>query len=48
VSGVLVLHFGDDERVLEEGDSACFDATVEHGYRRRGRKRCTAVVVSSG
>jgi transcriptional regulator with XRE-family HTH domain len=46
VSGSLVLHFGDEERLLEEGDSVCFDAKVEHGYRRRGRKRCTAVVVS--
>jgi hypothetical protein len=30
------------------GDSIYFDSSVMHSYRRAGRRRCTAIVVTAG
>lgn len=46
MSGELELSIGKGEHTLEEGDAVYFDATVPHGYRRAGKKPCTAIVVS--
>jgi len=48
VQGVLSLHVGDVEHVLEAGDSVYFDSTAPHAYRRSGGRTCSAVVVTSG
>lgn len=45
--GTLAVHVGADEHVLDEGDSMYFDATVPHGYRRRSRLACRALVVTT-
>ena len=46
LSGRLELCVGKDRHELAEGDAVYFDCTVPHGYRRRGSKRTTAIVVS--
>ncbi len=46
MSGKLALTVGAEEHQLEAGDSAYFDSTVPHGYRRVGSARCTAIVVT--
>ena len=46
VSGDLEVRIGKEEHALHEGDAIYFDASVAHGYRRLGKKPCTAVVVS--
>lgn len=46
VSGTLALTVDSEEHLLEAGDSAYFDSTVPHGYRRVGSGKCTAVVVT--
>ena len=45
--GTLGVHIGTDEHVLEAEDSIYFDCAVPHGYRRRGSRACTAVVVTT-
>ena len=47
MQGTLVLHIGEAEHELEAGDAIYFDATVTHGYRRRGTRACSALVVTS-
>ena len=47
LEGVLSLHLGGEEYVLEAGDSMYFDSSVAHAYRRSGGKACTAIVVTS-
>lgn len=47
LSGGLLLTIGRQEHELGEGDSIYFDSTVPHSYRRRGKVRCTAVVVTT-
>jgi transcriptional regulator with XRE-family HTH domain len=47
LDGVLSLHLGGEEYVLEGGDSIYFDSGVAHAYRRSGGKSCTALVVTS-
>lgn len=46
-SGTLVVAIGRAEHELGEGDSIYFDASVPHAYRRKGRTRCTAIVVTT-
>ena len=46
MTGRLALTVGAEEHQLEAGDSAYFDSTVPHGYRRLGSARCTAIVVT--
>lgn len=48
IAGTLSVHFGDEEHVLDGGDSIYFDSSVPHGYRRKGARPCTAVVVTTG
>ena len=47
MAGILTIHIGDDEHVLEARDSIYFDPTVPHGYRRTGAKTCSAIVVTT-
>jgi len=47
VSGSLAVTVGSDEHVLHQGDSIYFDPSPAHGYRRIGKKTCTAVVVTT-
>jgi len=47
MSGELEVRIGNEERTLKEGDAMYFDASVAHGYRRVGKKPCTAIVVSA-
>lgn len=44
--GALSIHIGEDEHVLEAEDSIYFDSTVPHGYRRKGVRACSAIVVT--
>ena len=47
MSGVLEVRVGKEEHRLEQGDAMYFDSSVAHGYRRVGKKVCTAIVVSA-
>jgi transcriptional regulator with XRE-family HTH domain len=47
LAGRLSLHVGEDEHLLDAGDSIYFDSSVPHGYRKTGGRSCTAVVVTS-
>jgi transcriptional regulator with XRE-family HTH domain len=47
LSGRLVVAIGRAEHELDEGDSIYFDASVSHSYRRKGRNRCSAMVVTT-
>lgn len=47
LGGRLTLTVGRAEHELDEGDSIYFDASVPHSYRRKGRNRCTALVVTT-
>jgi transcriptional regulator with XRE-family HTH domain len=46
ISGKLELSIGSDLHVLEEGDAIYFDSAVRHSYRRSGKNRCSAVIVT--
>ena len=46
IKGSLALKIGGDEYALEAEDAIYFDAAVQHSYRRRGSKQCTAVIVT--
>jgi transcriptional regulator with XRE-family HTH domain len=48
LSGILSVHIGEDEHVLEEKDSIYFDSSVPHAYRRSGGSSCCAIVVTTG
>jgi transcriptional regulator with XRE-family HTH domain len=48
LGGRLAIAIGRTEHDLDEGDSIYFDASVPHTYRRKGRNRCTAMVVTTG
>ena len=41
------MRVGNEEHTLEEGDAMDFDASVAHGYRKLGKKPCTAIVVTA-
>jgi transcriptional regulator with XRE-family HTH domain len=50
LSGTLHVHIGghtESIQILNAGDAIYFDSTLSHGYRRGGRRRCSAVVVTS-
>ena len=47
MSGRLALAVGRNEHLLDEGDSAYFDPTVPHSYRRHGKSPCRAIVVTT-
>jgi transcriptional regulator with XRE-family HTH domain len=46
ISGKLELIIGSDLHVLDEGDAVYFDSAVRHSYRRVGKNRCSAVIVT--
>jgi transcriptional regulator with XRE-family HTH domain len=46
ISGRLELHISSDMHLLEEGDAIYFDSAVRHSYRRLGKNRCSAVIVT--
>jgi len=45
--GDLEVRVGSEVHTLAEGDAMYFDASVAHGYRRVGKKPCSAIVVSA-
>ncbi len=47
LSGMLIIHIGKDEHTLDAGDSICFDSSVPHGYRRKGKEVCRALVFAT-
>jgi transcriptional regulator with XRE-family HTH domain len=47
LTGRLGIRIGRADHELAEGDSIYFDASVPHSYRRLGRNRCTAMVVTT-
>ena len=47
MGGVLGLKIAGEETVLRRGDSIYFDSSRPHAYRRIGKARCAAVVVSA-
>ena len=47
LAGTLSVHINNEEHVLQAGDSMYFDSALPHGYRRRGGRSCSAVVVTS-
>ena len=47
IAGTLLVTVGEEEHELAAGDSVYFDPTVPHGYRRKGSRLCTAVVVTA-
>jgi transcriptional regulator with XRE-family HTH domain len=48
ITGELILRIVSEEHLLETGDSIYFDSSVQHSYRRQGKKPCQAVVVTTG
>ncbi len=48
INGELALKIGLDEYTLEPGDSAYFDSSVPHSYRRAGQNKCDGLVVTVG
>ena len=46
LKGTLAVSIADEEHVLEAEDSIYFDASVPHGYRRKGMRSCVAIVVT--
>jgi transcriptional regulator with XRE-family HTH domain len=47
LTGRLGLTIGRQEHELDEGDAVYFDSSVPHSYRRLGRNRCAAMVVTA-
>lgn len=47
MTGSLEVGIAKDAHTLDQGDAIYFDASVPHGYRRVGKKPCTALVVSA-
>jgi transcriptional regulator with XRE-family HTH domain len=47
IKGSLTLKIGGDEFHLEPEDAIYFDSAVQHSYRRRGTKSCSAVIVTA-
>ena len=48
INGELALKIGNDEFLLDTGDSIYFDSSVPHSYRRTGKKTCDGIVVTVG
>lgn len=47
LTGRLGLTIGRQTHELEEGDAIYFDPSVPHSYRRLGRNRCAAMVITA-
>jgi transcriptional regulator with XRE-family HTH domain len=48
IGGDLGLKIGQEEYLLNSGDSIYFDSSVPHSYRRVGQKECSGIVVTVG
>ena len=48
LQGSLHVRIGDEEHVLQQGDSIYFDSSVPHSYSRGGAAACRAIVVTAG
>jgi transcriptional regulator with XRE-family HTH domain len=46
LKGSLTMKIGSEEFSLEAEDAIYFDSAVQHSYRRRGQKPCTAVIIT--
>ena len=46
-TGTLNVHICGEEHSLDAGDSMYFDSSLPHGYRRTGRRTCSAIIVTS-
>ena len=46
IKGSLTIKIGSEEIDLEAEDAIYFDSAVQHSYRRRGPKPCSAVIVT--
>lgn len=46
LEGKLGIRIGREEHELAAGDSVYFDPSVPHAYRRVGKRKCAAVVVT--
>ena len=47
LEGTLAVNHAGSDHELAEGDSAFFDATQPHGYRKAAGRRCRAIVVTA-
>jgi transcriptional regulator with XRE-family HTH domain len=47
LQGTLTVRVGDEDHVVEAGDSMYFDSSVLHGYRRSAGRACHAVIVTT-
>lgn len=47
MEGTVGIRFGDEETVLQAGDSVYFDSSHPHGYRSVGRGQARAIVVTT-
>jgi transcriptional regulator with XRE-family HTH domain len=47
LSGKLAITIGRQEIELNKSDAIYFETQVPHSYRRRGKLRCTAIVVTT-
>jgi len=46
IKGSVTIKIGSDDFPLEAQDAIYFDSAVQHSYRRRGSKPCSAVIVT--
>ena len=47
LTGALTVQIGTEEHALDQGDSIYFDSGIPHSYSRRGKRACSAIVVTS-
>lgn len=47
LSGTLEFTLGRQQHELHEGDAIYFESAVPHSYRRKGKTKCTAIVVTT-
>jgi mannose-6-phosphate isomerase-like protein (cupin superfamily) len=47
IDGILRLSVDGDHKDLSTGDSVYFDSAAPHSYRAIGRRKCTAIVVTT-
>jgi transcriptional regulator with XRE-family HTH domain len=46
IKGSLTIKIGSEEFQLEPEDAIYFDSALQHSYRRRGSKPCSAVIIA--
>jgi len=46
IKGYVTIKIGSDDFPLEAEDAIYFDSAIQHSYRRRGSKPCSAVIVT--